>query len=128
MMNTAFQGETEALLLESDIDDQFNKQVDVIMRRIKEFVRNGSGWSVLHIDKISLHVASYTPTSASSYIKTPKFLIGKHAIVNVQNNDNKCFVWAVLSALHPQLKNAVRMAKYVKFESELNLTGIEFPL
>ena len=75
VMETAFQGETETLLLESNIDDQFNKQVDVIMRHIKEFVRNGLGWSVLHIDKITLHVACYTPTSASSYIKTPKFLM-----------------------------------------------------
>ena len=128
VMETAFQGETETLLLESNIDDQFNKQVDVIMRRIKEFVRNGSGWSVLHIDKITLHVASYTPTSASSYIATPKYLIGKRAIVNIQNNDDKCFVWAVLSALHPQAKNTERVTKYMEFESDLNLAGIEFPL
>ena len=128
VMETAFQGEIETLLLESNIDDQFNKQFDVIMRRIKEFIRNGSGWSVLHIDKITLHVASYTPTSASSYIKTPKYLIGKRAIVNVQNNDNKCFVWAVLSALHPQVKHTEKVTKYLEFESKWNFTGIEFPL
>ena len=58
----------------------------------------------------------------------PKYLIGKHAILNEQNNDDKCFVWAVLSTLHPQANHAERMTKYIQFESELNLTGIEFPL
>ena len=110
VMATAFQGETETLLLDSDINEQFNSQTDVIMRRLKEFVSNGSGWSVQKINNIVLHVATFTPTSAPSYIPTLKYIVGKHTIINVQNEDNKCFIWSILAALHPQSQNTYRVS------------------
>ena len=58
VMEITFQGETVTLFLDSDIVDQFNRQVDVIMWRLKDFERNGSGWSIRHVDKITLHMAS----------------------------------------------------------------------
>lgn len=42
--------------------------------------------------------------------------------------DDKCFVWSILAALHPSEKNAERVAKYVDYQNELQLTGLEFPL
>ena len=50
------------------------------------------------------------------------------AVVNVQNKDNQCFKWAVLSALHPLAKHANRVFHYKKFEHELDFTGISFPV
>ncbi len=128
IMETAFQSETGTLLIDFDIDEQFNKQVDVIMHRLKEFVRNGSGWIIQQIDKIVLHMASYKPILASSYISTPKKLAGKHAVINIQNGDNLCFMWSILAALHPQNRNAQRICKYKQYQRELNMTGLTFPL
>lgn len=74
-------------------------------------------------------MAAYEPISASAYIKTPKILELKHCIVNVNNEyDSKCFIWSVLAALHQQKLNANRVAKYVRYEKELNVAGLEFPL
>ena len=98
------------------------------MRRIAEFVQNGSGWSISRVDKIVLSMAVYNPTGGSSFIRTPKNLINKKAIINVQNDDNKCFVWAVLSALHPQPRDTERLSKYKPFEKELVIEGLEFPM
>ena len=63
-----------------------------------------------------------------SYIPTPKGIEAKEAVVNVQNKDNQCFKWAVLSALHPLAKHANRVFHYKKFENELDFTGISFPV
>ena len=36
------------------------------------------------------------------YKVLPHFLATKHAIINVQNTDGRCFAYAILSALHNQ--------------------------
>jgi hypothetical protein len=72
----------------------------------------------------------YTPLRGRSYIPLPKFLTNKKAIINVQNNYNKCFLWAVLSALHPADDHSNQVSKYRKWEHEFDeaLKGIEFPV
>ena len=52
----------------------------------------------------------------------------KKAVVNVHNNDNQCFKWAVLSALHPVKDHVNKLFHYKKFEHELDFTGISFPV
>ena len=125
---TTFRGEVATMLRSEEFEMLYNEQVELIMRRLVEFVQNGSGWSISQVDKIVLSMVAYNPTGGSSFIRTPKSLVGKYAIVNVQNKDSKCFVWAVLSALHPQDRNSERVTKYVEYASELNVAGLEFPL
>ena len=128
IIETNFRGETETLLVMVDFDEQFNDQVDLIMRRIKEFIGNGSGWTVSQVKNIVMHSVIYRPTSGSSYIKTPNQIARKQAIINVQNEDNLCFVWSILAALHPQKDNAHRVSKYIHYQSELNIKDLSFPL
>ena len=73
-------------------------------------------------------MAVYNPTGGSSFIRTPKSLINKKAIINVQNGDDKCFVRAVLSALHPQQQYAKRLSKYKLFEKELVVDRLKCPI
>ncbi|VDI72614.1 Hypothetical predicted protein [Mytilus galloprovincialis] len=62
--------------------------------------------------------------------KNPE-LAKKKAIVNVRNEDNRCFQWALLSALHENevhKNHAYRLNYYRKWENELNVDGIESPV
>jgi len=52
----------------------------------------------------------------------------KRAVVNVKSNDNACFAWAVVAALHPAAKNSERTNEYPHYSTVLNLCGIEFPM
>jgi hypothetical protein len=124
----SFRGDVESLLLIDYYDDQFNEQVDLIMRRLNEFLSLGSGWVLKSCDQIVLSTAVYEPISGSSYIATPDYMLKKQAIVNVKNNDDKCSVRAVLSCLHPVDKDPFRLSKYQQYESELNVAGLTFPL
>ncbi|XP_043463981.1 uncharacterized protein LOC122499598 [Leptopilina heterotoma] len=65
---------------------------------------------------------------AGSYIDLPLAIKKKHACVNIQNTDNKCFKWAILSALYEPIRDSNRVSKYIQYENELNFTGIEFPV
>ena len=80
--------------------------------------------------KLDLGVAVYAPLQGSSYVKLPKGLEDKKGILNVQNEDEKCFLWSVLAALHPVRRkdNPHRVGHYKRFERELNVSGIEFPM
>ena len=64
----SFRGETDTLLDEYDIGEQYNNQIDLIIRRLKDFIRDGSGWTVRQVDNLELHFVSYKPIAGSSYI------------------------------------------------------------
>ena len=44
----------------------------------------------------------------------------------MQNDDDKCFIWAILSALHPQSKDPQRVVKYQQYLNELNCEGLKY--
>ena len=77
---------------------------------------------------LDLGVAVNAPLQGSSYLKLPKGLDDKKAILNVQNGDEKCFLWSVLAALHPvnRKDQPHRVQHYKCYEQELNVSGIEF--
>ena len=86
----------------TDINERLNVACEQIKERIDEFVRNGSGWVIHHLEQMDLGLLKYNPLKASSYIKLPIDLLKKKACVNVHNiDDNKCFLWSVLASLYP---------------------------
>ena len=56
----------------------------------------GSGWRFHSIIRLELHVVSYNPLRGETWIALPKELANKGAIINLKNEDNKCFMWSVL--------------------------------
>jgi hypothetical protein len=73
-------------------------------------------------------MARYRPLRGSNYIPLPIKLISKHAIINVKNKDNNCFIWSVLAALHPGNHNSDRVREYQTYATKLNFDGISFPM
>ena len=114
----------------TDLSDKYNTMTSRIFELIQNFNNRGSGWQFDRIEHLDININPYNPLSASSYIKLPKKLAEKKAIINVKNeNDNECFKWAVTSAVFSQEKNAERLSKQMRKDSEkFDWTGIEFPV
>ena len=51
----------------------------------------------------------------------------KKSVIDIQNKDNKCFLWSILRYLHPIQMNEVRLTDIRKYENDLNFKGIDFP-
>lgn len=68
--------------------------------KITEDFQGLNGWTLEQILRIQINVNTYNPLRASSYIKLPISIKRKKGIINVRNNDQECFKWAMLSALH----------------------------
>ena len=96
--------------------------------QIDRFTNLGSGWTLVNIESFTIHIAQYRPLAGSSYIETPRNLAGKHALINVENEDNECFKWAVLSGLFPASSNTNKMRMYVKYADQVNWDGLRFPV
>ena len=52
----------------------------------------------------------------------------KKAIINLQNRDNKCFLWSVLRYLHPANRDENRLTDLKQYENDLNTKGIDYPV
>ena len=111
----------------SDIDRQIPEAFQDLYRQSQDFQDEGSGWSLDRVGSFTVQTVAYQPLMGSSYIKLPEFLVKKKALLNIQNEDNKCIVWCILAHLHPQTQHAYRVKLYMQYENELNVRGVTFP-
>ena len=119
----------------TDIRNVFmNEFAASILRDMDEFEERDSGWTLRAVEFLTIHVNRYNPMRVGSYIPLPKQILNKKACINVQNDDNKCFKWAVLSALvayaNINVHHSDRVSEYKKYEKrfKLDFTGIDFPV
>lgn len=69
-----------------------------------------------------------SPICGSSYIKLPKFIENKKAVVNIKNQDQCCFAWAITSAMCPPRGAVHELSSYPHFTNVLNTEGMNFPV
>ena len=114
----------------TDLSDLYNTMTSRIFESIQNCHNRGSGWQFDRIEHLDININPYNPLSASLYIKLPKKLADKKAIINVKNEkDNECFKWAVTSAVFPAERDGERLSKQMREDSEkFDWTGIEFPV
>ena len=111
-----------------DVDNLIQLSYDGIDGVIEAYEQNGSGWYFKEVVQLEIHTVEYNPTKGSSYIPLPDGISNKKAIVNIQNKDEKCFLWCILRYLHPIDKNKERLTDLKKYEFSLNTKGITFPM
>ena len=78
-------------------------------------------FNIERVSRFVLSVHPYRPLHGSTFVRTPDFLAKKQCLINVQNNDEKCFVWSVLSALYPATYHPYRLSKYINREHSLKV-------
>ena len=100
----AYFAHRQALLLTpDDINRSLGECIAEIIANVEAFVQRGSGWVVQAVGYMDLHIASYQPLKASSWIALPTCLSKSKAIFKPQKfNDDKCFIYCILAAKHPE--------------------------
>jgi len=102
--------------------------VEPILASLEEFQERDSGWALSRILNLIVNANKYNPLHAGCYIKLPREIMMKRAIINVQSMDNACFAWSVVAALHPAERNTERESSYPHYTTVLNLKDIVFPM
>lgn len=104
-----------------------NALVADLAAQVDRWNSRGSGFVMERITNFVLVITKYRPLCGSTYIPTPPWLANKHSVVNVKHEGDRCFVYAILSAMYPAARNPDRIYHYKKYENSLNLTGLTFP-
>ena len=127
----AFHSKGLKLVLEgTDISELYNEMADEIEEETQK-VENGegSGYTFVEVIKLVLHTTRWDPIYGSSYMPLDPYLANKKAIINMKNEDDKCFMWCVLRALYPKDKNAERIDKDLKSKQDIiNMKDIHYPV
>ena len=60
----------------------------------------------------------------------PEYIAKKKAVINPNNNNEQCFKWVVITALHHEdiEHHPERSSLLQHFEGQYNSSGLEFPL
>ena len=141
----------ETNTIEEDVIERYisNRAVDINPNVLNEFLNNGahtldekittytemsSGYTVKKVSSLEFIFIKKNPLShrASSFIKTPKVLAAKKAIINIKNKyDKLCFLYSVVCALkyneidqtHPDRAN-----QYTRFFNQFTYQESDFPM
>ena len=126
-----FQGSTRLLLRASQIPEMLQSSTEKIVQSFDEFLRDGSGWILESIDYLRLYTAEYAPMRGKSYISTPISIKGKHAIVNIHNEDERCFEYAIIASQHYNeidQAHVNRPEQYTQWLGKYNFDGCNMPM
>ena len=113
-----------------DIEEAIDNAIERILELIAGWLSEGSGWifelSLLH----NINIVSYFPLKGKSYIKLPEELRNPNkTLVNLKNEDNRCFLWCHNRYLNPLKVHPERITKADRESvKQLDYTGVTFPV
>ena len=65
-----------------------------ILYKIDTWINRGSGWIIESVESQYINISTHRPLLGSSYIDLPiKLKHPKKGLINMKNNDQKCFLW-----------------------------------
>ena len=112
---------------ESELYNEMTEEIEEEIQKVQE--AEGSGWQFLKVIKLVLHTTRWEPLNGGSYIPLDPYLANKKALINIQNEDDKCFMWSVLRALYPKDTNPQRIDNDLKSKQDsINMKGICYPV
>lgn len=81
-----------------------------------------------NLNSIDIHIAKVNAISGSSYVELPDFIRNKKAIINIKNEDKKCFLYSVLCGLKIPENHPERVSHYVNRINDLLYKEDDMPM
>ena len=126
--NAYFQSRTCINLEKTEVKVFLKEIIIEILGNLIIYQKNGSGWYFKEVKRLEIHIVEYKPMRGGTYIPLPNFIMRKKALINMENKDDKYFLWSILRYLHPRDKHSTRINDLIKYENDLNFKGINFPV
>ena len=110
------------------IEELFASLLQKYQNKLEEKMR-GSEFAFDSVDLLHDNLHKISLNRGGSYIDSPKWLKNKKATINPQNNDDKCFQYALTAALNYEQikKNPQRISNTKSFINHYNLKVIDVP-
>jgi len=118
----------EQLILTSNFKEWYAEIVEKMLEEISNFQMRDSGWALSSILEFDIYIAKCNSIKSGCWRSLPTVIKNKRAIINVENLDNACFAWAVVSALYPRDDHVNSYLNYPHYSHVLDVTDITFPM
>ena len=120
------------IMFGDDNDDIIEQLFESLLQKYEENLQNKMRGSEFEFDGINFLYYDFNKTSINrggSYIDSPKWLKDKKSTINLKNNDDKYFQYAVTLALNlDKIKeDPQRVSKIKPFIEKYNWEDIDFP-
>ena len=149
-MESTFRTIIEPIAFGDDIVAYMSRVKAQQQMQIEKFQRLGSGWIYSSLVLAHLDIAKYIPLTTGSYIEVPKKVKAMKSTLNIKSTDYRCFLYCLL-AKKCMLDDTIAVEKakahglsapkkkvapgssnnstaYLKYENELNMDGITYPI
>ena len=81
-----------------------------------------------NLNYINIHIAKVNAIAGASYVELPDYIKNKKAIINIKNDDKKCFLYSVLCALKTPENHPERVSHYATRINELLYKESDMPM
>ncbi len=123
-----FNGHSGTHTVTAELGETYEEMKEKMLESLDKYQKEGSGWQLYSVKGLDISVVRFNPLDGSGYSKLPPIISKKNAIVNMKNDDDQCFKWAVTRALNPVDNHPERITKELKKQAEeINWEGITFP-
>lgn len=123
----SFNTKYEVIYKSTNASEAYSNIIEILKNKLIEFEHRESGWSYFAISHLETNINKYSPMRGGTYMPLPAAIKNTRSCINVQNNDNHCFLWSIIAALFPAKNNVCRVNSYPHFANILNTDGMSFP-
>ena len=118
------------LLKDFKLKEELKRVSELILMRNANLLKKRTQTTIDTISSASIKVSQFQPLAVSSYQELPQFLANKKCIINVKNNDNRCFGYSILAAIINLDKNGhqTRASKYDEWFHYYGLDSVNYPI
>ena len=89
---------------------KLDKSFQEILYRIDAWINEGYGWIIESIESQYINISAYKPLIRSSYIDLSIELRSpRKGLINIKNNDQKCFLWCHVRHINPTQEHPRRI-------------------
>ena len=89
---------------------KLDKSFQEILYRINAWINEGSGWIIDSIESQYINISAYKSLVGTSYIDLPiELRSSRKRLINIKNNDQKCFLWCHVGHINPTQEHPGRI-------------------
>ena len=101
-----------------------------VFQEILYRIDNRIGWIIELVESQYISISAYRALSGSSYVKLPfRLRSPKKELINIKNNDHKCFLWCHVRLINPvEIHPESITEKDKKLANDLDYDRVEFPV
>ncbi|XP_015795544.1 uncharacterized protein LOC107371910 [Tetranychus urticae] len=108
------------ILRGDDLNYKIASSFDELKETVAQYTERGSGWSIVSIDRVTIHLGRFKAHAGGCFNKKlPALIINKKCLLRMEVTSD-CFMYSVLASLHPKSSSS-NPSRRKQYDQYINL-------